>query len=310
MDNVIQLHEITKRFGSVVPLDNISVDIGSGVTGLLGPNGAGKSTLIKIILGLLKPTRGQGSVLGHDLLRRSMSVRSKVGYMPEDDCYFAGLTGIESVQTAARMSRFPKLEGLRRAHEILDFCGAGQERYRDVGTYSTGMRQKLRFAQAIVHDPPLLILDEPTSGLDPEERESMLNRIKVLAREHGKSIVICTHILPDVQEVSDAVVILAKGKVSVADSLEVLSRPVAPSVEIRTVGAHEDFLAKLSDFGFHVERMERNILKVGGADPDASQTIWKLASETKTTIRALSPARNSLEQIFIDAVKGQPDATA
>ncbi len=185
---IIRLNNLSKQFGAFRVLDDVSLTIGPGVTGLLGPNGAGKSTLIKILLGLLRATSGHGHVLGFQLGQESRAIRETVGFMPEDDCYLPALSGVESVQFSARLCRFPAIEALRRAHEILDFCGAGQERYRHVETYSTGMRQKLKFAQALVHDPPLLILDEPTSGLDPEERSAMLSRIRVLAEKHQQDI--------------------------------------------------------------------------------------------------------------------------
>ncbi|RPH79927.1 MAG: ABC transporter ATP-binding protein, partial [Planctomycetaceae bacterium] len=169
---MIELRGVTKAFDRFQALHDITTTIPAGVTGLLGPNGAGKSTLIKILLGLLKASAGEAQVLGFDVWRQSKTIRQLVGYMPEDDCYLPTLSGVESVQFAARLNSMPAIEALRRAHEILDFCGAGQERYRTVETYSTGMRQKLKFAQALVHDPPLLILDEPTSGLDPDEREA------------------------------------------------------------------------------------------------------------------------------------------
>lgn len=224
MSNLIELDRISKRFGAFHALRDVSLSVSNGVTGLLGPNGAGKSTLIKILLGLLRPTSGSGKLLGFEIGRQAREIRANVGYMPEDDCFLYGLSGVEAVQFSAQLSGLPSLEGLRRAHEILDFCGLAQERYRSVDTYSTGMRQKLRFAQAIVHDPPLLILDEPTSGLDPEEREIMLRRIKRLTTQHGKAVVICTHILPDVQAVSDSVVILVHGSIRVSDQLENLSK--------------------------------------------------------------------------------------
>ena len=214
MRALIELDEISKNYGSFQALDRVSLAIDSGITSLLGPNGAGKSTLIKILLGLLRASSGRGRLLEFELGRHNRQIREQVGYMPEDDCYLTGLSGVESVQLSAQLSRIPALEGLRRAHEILDFCGMAQERYRAVETYSTGMRQKLRFAQALVHDPPILILDEPTSGLDPGEREAMLNRIQILSRDKGKAVLLCTHILPDVQAVSDSVVILAQARVA------------------------------------------------------------------------------------------------
>ena len=194
------------------------------MTGVLGPNGSGKSTLIKALLGLVQIQEGGGSVLGHAWPDHVRVIRDKIGYLPEDDCYIAGLVGIESVAFMARLSGLPGLEGLRRAHEIMDFCDIGEERYREVETYSTGMRQKLKFAQALVHDPPLLILDEPTTGLDPDQRQSMLSRIKTLARDHGKTVMLSTHILPDVRSVCDQVVMLVRGTVRLADSLDNLSQ--------------------------------------------------------------------------------------
>ena len=311
MADVIELHGITKRFGDFFALQDVSLTVAPGVTGLLGPNGAGKSTLIKILLGLLQTSSGSGHILGHDLLRQSRAVRAKVGYMPEDDCYLSALSGVESAQVFARLSRLPRVESLRRAHEILDFCGVGQERYRPVQTYSTGMRQKLKFAQAIVHDPPLLILDEPTSGLDPEERVAMLNRIRTLAKKHDKSIVICTHILPDVQAASDAVVILAEGQVRVSDKLDVLSRPASPSVLVRTVATnHQAFARGLRDAGLTVEiDQENQAMAVRGAEETVVDTIWRVAHETETGIRSLSPARNSLEGSLPRCGQGEAGAT-
>ena len=198
-------------------LDGVNLQIRPGVTGLLGPNGAGKSTLIKLLLGLVRLTSGSGTVLGCELGKDGRRIREKVGYMPEDDCYIPGMSGVEVVQFAAALSGIPAVEALRRAHEILDFCGMKQERYRIIDTFSTGMRQKIKFAAAIVHDPEFLILDEPTSGLDPEEREALLTRIRLLWSQSGKSVLISTHILPDVQAICDEVVILSNGQVRLSE---------------------------------------------------------------------------------------------
>lgn len=306
MKTLIQLEEITKDFGRLRALDCVSLTVAPGVTGLLGPNGAGKSTLIKLLLGLLESTSGRGRVLDFEIGRQAREIRARVGYMPEDDCYLPGLTGVESVQLSAQLSRFPKTEGLRRAHEILDFCGLAQERYRKVETYSTGMRQKLRFAQAVVHDPTLLILDEPTSGLDPEEREVMLRRIKRLAEDHGKAVLICTHILPDVQAVSDAVIILAAGRVRVADRLSELSRPVEPAIQIRLLDAPDGFVQQLASAGLTAAQSEQGMLVVRGPERELTKTIWRAAQQSGATIKSLSPSRNSLEEIFLKAVQEQP----
>lgn len=305
MSVLIELEDITKYYGQFRALDRVSLQIQSGITGLLGPNGAGKSTLIKVLLGLVKMTSGRGRLLEYELGRQSREIRAHVGYMPEDDCFLHGMTGVECVQFVAQLSKFPAIEGLRRAHEILDFCGLAQERYRTVETYSTGMRQKLRFAQAIVHDPPVLILDEPTSGLDPEERQVMLNRIRLLARDQGKAVLLCTHILPDVQSISDSVVILARGRIQVSQSLAELSRPAVPSLEVRLLGSAERFLEGMRQRGIEVASTSNGLLILQGPPDELTQTVWQTARASDVGIRSMTPSRNSLEEIFLNAVRAE-----
>lgn len=305
MTVLIELDDITKYYGQFRALDRVSLQIQTGITGLLGPNGAGKSTLIKVLLGLVKMTSGRGRLLNYELGRQSREIRANVGYMPEDDCFLHGMTGVESVQFVAQLSKFPATEGLRRAHEILDFCGLAQERYRTVETYSTGMRQKLRFAQAIVHDPPVLILDEPTSGLDPEERQVMLNRIRLLAQDQGKAVLLCTHILPDVQSISDSVVILARGRIQVSQTLAELSRPAVPSLEVRLLGAPERFVEGIRQQGIDVASTSNGLLILKGAPEELTQTVWQMARASDVGIRSMTPSRNSLEEIFLNAVRAE-----
>ena len=307
MASIIQLENISKSFGSFCAIDNVSCTIKEGATGLLGPNGAGKSTLIKILLGLLPASAGQGSVLGLEIESEALAIRAQVGYMPEDDCFFHGLSGVDAVKVSAQLSGYPATESMRRSHEILDFCGFGQERYRTVETYSTGMRQKLRFAQAIVHDPKVLILDEPTSGLDPEEREIMLRRIKRLVEVHDKTVVLCTHILPDVQVVCDSVMILSHGKIQVAGLLQHLNGPTDPAVRLRVVETETDrFLNRLKEAGFNVSEENQSIV-IRGNSPVASPLIWQIARDAGVTIRSMTPAQTSLEEIFLTAVLEQPN---
>lgn len=303
MSALIELVDITKDYGRFRALDHVSLNIQPGITGLLGPNGAGKSTLIKVLLGLVRMTSGRGRLLDFQLGRQSREIRAHVGYMPEDDCYLHGMTGIESVQFVSRLSNYQKTEGLRRSHEILDFCGLAQERYRTVETYSTGMRQKLRFAQAIVHDPPVLIFDEPTSGLDPEERQHMLNRIRLLARDHNKAVLLCTHILPDVQAISDSVVILAKGQVQLSEKLSVLSRPANPSLQVRLLGSSDEFVRQLKHQGVSVEPQIDGVLLLQGTPELLSPRIWRTAEECHVAVRSIVPSRNSLEEVFLNAVR-------
>ncbi len=303
MDTLVRLESVTKDYGRLRALDGVSLAVQCGVTGLLGPNGAGKSTLIKLLLGLVRSSGGSGEVLGFRLGRDARLIRARVGYMPEDDSYLPGLSGVEMVRFAARLSGLPSLEALRRAHEILDFCGVEQERYRPVETYSHGMRQKLKFAQAIVHDPPLLILDEPTSGLDPEERQTMLSRIRVLADRAGKTVLISTHILPDVQALCEAVIILAKGRVRVVERLDVLSRPKSPAYHLRVLGPAERLADRLRSEGIEVQEVSGGSLTFSSGPETAPPRIWQWAQETGVTISSLIPERTSLEEIFLEAIR-------
>lgn len=303
MTPLISLQNIVKQYHSKQALAGVSLDIPTGITGLLGPNGAGKSTLIKLLLGLVSYSSGTGTVLGHPLGRAGRRIRAKVGYMPEDDCYIAGMSGVEVVQFSACLSGLPEIEALRRSHEILDFCGMRQERYRTIETYSTGMRQKIKFAAAIVHDPELLILDEPTSGLDPEERESLLNRIALLHREAGKSVLISTHILPDVQAICTDVVILSKGQVVLQDKLANLNRTTSPSISFRVLGDHTPIMEKLVGQELQPQLQTDQSILVESERADLSDSIWAAATETNTVIRSLIPAKNSLEDIFLQTVR-------
>lgn len=307
-DPLIRLSHLVKDYGQHRALEDVSLEVRSGITGLLGPNGAGKSTLIKVLLGLVKITSGTGSVLGFDIARNGREIRTNVGYMPEDDCYIAGMSGVEVVRFSACLSGIPPLEALRRAHEILDFSGVEQERYRDIDTYSTGMRQKIKFAQAIVHDPALLILDEPTSALDPDEREAMLARIRTLCTKHGKTAIISTHILPDVRQVCDRVIILAGGQVRLSESLDVLLRPSAPGVSIRTTIDAIHLIEQLRREGHVIQQSDAVSFFIEGLDIREAAPIWEFARMTNTGLLSVTPVGNSLEQVFMNAVREEQHA--
>lgn len=298
---IIELNHLVKRYRGVEALRGITLTIGEGITGLLGPNGSGKSTLIKSLLGLVRASEGSGRVVGQQWPEAVREIRELVGYLPEDDCYIAGLSGIESVAMMANLSGLPKIEGLRRAHEICDFCDFGEERYREVEGYSTGMRQKLKFAQALVHDPPLLILDEPTTGLDPSQRHAMLRRIKTLHTEYGKSVLLSTHILPDVKAICDAVIIMVDGTVKVMDTLENLSEPIHPTQHVMTLGDPHRLISRIKEGGFDVNLEIDGMLRISPMKSEQVNLIWRWAAETNTMIRRVVPAMNSLDQIFVDA---------
>jgi len=307
-DKVFEIESVRKSYGSKQVLKNISLSIPTGVVGLLGPNGSGKSTLIKTILGLVSidPRRGDtgsGQVLGFDWPSQVRIVRDHVGYLPEDDCYLQGLQGIESIQMMARLSGLMKKEALRRSHEVADYCDLGQERYRNVETYSTGMRQKLKFAQALVHDPRWIILDEPTTGLDPPQREQFLDRIYALANEQGKSILLSTHILHDVIQTCDHVVIMAAGQIRLVDTLENLQRPSQQGLQISVVSNAGKLGDALRAQGIQSNSTSDSQLVVLGDESALLDCIWKTSIEQQVTVLRIEQAKNSLEQAFLDAVR-------
>ncbi|MFY8071032.1 MAG: ABC transporter ATP-binding protein [Pirellula sp.] len=300
---VFELESVCKSYSGKQVLKEISLAIPRGVVGLLGPNGCGKSTLIKSILGLVSIDRGRGKVLGFDWPSQVRVVRDTVGYLPEDDCYLPGLQGIESIQMMARLSGLQKKEALRRSHEVADYCDLGQERYRNVETYSTGMRQKLKFAQALVHDPKWVILDEPTTGLDPAQREQFLDRIYSLANEMGKSILLSTHILHDVVQTCDYVVIMAAGKIRVMDTLENLQRPSQEGLQISVVSRAAKLCEALTPQGIECRCNSDGELIALGIQSDILERIWKTSFEQQIVILRIEQAKNSLEQAFLEAIR-------
>ena len=307
---MIQLNDIVKQYPAMRALDGVDLTISPGITGLLGPNGAGKSTLIKLILGLAKATSGTGTVLGHELGREGRQIRARVGYMPEDDCYIPGMSGVEVVQFSACLAGLPNLEALRRAHEILDFCGMKQERYREIDTFSTGMRQKIKFAASIAHDPEFLILDEPTSGLDPEERDALLARIKLLSEQNNKSVLISTHILPDVQAICDDIVILAGGRVRLQRPLAEVSETVSPSFTVRLRGDDVGFVNAMQDSGIVGVPTENGGWRFESDDDGLLQCIWRNLGNSKATVVSLTRGKNSLEELFMETVRESNDANS
>src|SRR5919108_3347605 len=227
MQHLIELTGVSRTFGAFTALDDITLSLPPGRVGLLGPNGAGKSTLLKILMGLIPPTSGAGRVLDQELggdgdSEGNWRLRRLIGFMPEADALVPGLTGVEYVALAGELYGMPRREAQRRAHEVLSYLELEEARYRRVEEYSTGMKQRAKLAQALVHDPPVLLLDEPTSGLDPAGREAMLQLLLTLGREHGKSFLLSTHLLGDVERVCDSVVILHQGQMLLQGSVNEL----------------------------------------------------------------------------------------
>ena len=211
---LVEFDDLAVSYGQVQALAGVKGAFLPGPTGLLGPNGAGKTTLLKTLLGFLTPDRGRMTAFGKDPTKEPLDVRRRLGYMPEQDCHIPGMTAAAFVAFAGELSGLPRDEAISRAHEVLYYVGLGEARYRNVETYSTGMKQRVKLAQALVHDPELLLLDEPTNGLDPQGREEMLALIRDIATRRGMSLILCSHLLHDVERVCDQVIVLNQGQIA------------------------------------------------------------------------------------------------
>ena len=291
---IIETRNLTKYYGDVSAVKKLSITIEEGATGLLGPNGAGKSTLIRMLLGLLRPSSGSGTVLGFDIKKEGIMIREKIGYMPEHDCLIENMTAVDFVTYMGVIRGLPKEDALQRAHETLYYAGIGEERYRKIKEYSTGMKQRIKLAQALVHDPEILFLDEPTNGMDPFGREEILEIIKDISKK-GKNVLLSSHILPDVEGVCDNVILINKGELVVEGKIkELLERK--NMLEIRVKRNPEELLKNIECeyeiFG--------NTIKIKDYPRNIYSEILKNAAENNIQIRYMSDVRNSLENLFIN----------
>jgi ABC-2 type transport system ATP-binding protein len=302
MKMLFQLEEITKRYGSVTALNNLSVNVPVGAIGLLGPNGSGKTTMIRTLLGLIPADEGRGQVLDMDIRRQQLDIRRNVGFAPEDECLFPRLLGVEFVAYAGELVGMAHKDALQRAHEVLDYVGLGEARYRAVETYSTGMKQRLKLASAIVHDPKLLILDEPTNGMDPAGREDVLELARDLSRNKGMSLLFSSHLLPDVEAVCDYVVVIGAGKLLTQGKIDELKQAHNRAFEVRVKDDPAPFAAKLAAAGCEPQ-IQDDLLRVRVPEGSSPQMIWKLAAESGQQIRYLRPQRSTLEEVFLNAVE-------
>ncbi len=293
---------VVKRYGRRTVLDQVSLTVPPGITGLVGPNGAGKSTLVRAILGLVRLVAGSVRVFGLDPVTDPRQVRQSVGVVPEDESTVPGLAAVEMVRYAARLSGLPGTEALRRAHEVLDWCDAGQERYRTVETLSVGMRQKVAFAAAIVHDPQLVILDEPTNGLDPIERRAMLGRLQTLAHRHGKAVFVSTHVLPDVEAICDHVIVLSGGRVRLAGSIEALTRPAAAETRLEGDGPLEHLATQLQQAGIAARVADSRGIVFPTPHAAGLATVWQAAAAVGVSVSSLAGTHRPLEEVFMQAI--------
>jgi ABC-2 type transport system ATP-binding protein len=307
----VRLENVEKRYGRRLVLAGVSLDIPPGITGLVGPNGAGKSTLVKAVLGLVRLSAGRVEVFGVDPASAPRAVRQRIGVVPEDDASIPGLSGVEMVHYAARLSGLPGKEALRRSHEVLDWCDAGQERYRAIETLSVGMRQKVAFAAAIVHDPDVVILDEPTNGLDPLERRAMLGRLVALARDHGKTILVSTHVLRDVQSICDRLALLVRGRVRLVGSIAELTGSTGRDLRLCCRGPLSRLVERLRARGIPARQADDGDgLILQAADRSAVVAVWQEAAGSGVEAWALEPDRKPLEEVFLAALQDADESDA
>ena len=304
MTLLLDLQNLSRTFGTHQALRGVTLQVPQGLVGLLGPNGAGKSTLLKILMGLISPTSGTGRVLDVPLggdrdARDNWRLRRLIGFMPEADALVPGLKGIEYVALAGELYGMPRKQALRRAHEVLTYLDLDEARYRVVEDYSAGMKQRAKLAQALIHDPPVLLLDEPTSGLDPSGRDKMLYLIRELGSLHGKSIIVSTHLLADVQAVCERVVIIAGGELRGVGTVDELCARRDDRYRLRFVGPKEPFENALAAAGLstvpHAAARELRVILPPGL---STLDLFRIAAESNVSLRAVLRDDLSLDELF------------
>jgi ABC-2 type transport system ATP-binding protein len=295
---LIETRSLTKRYPRVTALDGLTVAVEPGIIGLVGANGAGKSTLIKIMLGLLDPSEGSLRVLGMDPAAAGEAVRARVGYMPEHGSLPPDMIAAEFVTHMARVSGLPRAAARERASEALRHVGLYEERYRQIGGYSTGMKQRVTLAQALVHDPDLLLLDEPTNGLDPAGRDAMLGLIERIGSEFGISVLICSHLLGEVERICESLIAIDAGKLLRADRVESMTQRRDVLVVEVDEGVEELFV-RLTELGVAVRRTGRELLVLLESD-GTFDLIMRAVAELDLPLHRLDQRRHGIAELFAD----------
>jgi ABC-2 type transport system ATP-binding protein len=298
----VEVKDIHYSYGKVKALDGVDLTIPPGAVGLLGPNGAGKSTLLRILLGFLSPDSGKGRVLDYDIRNEQFQIRRYVGYMPEDECYIPGMDAVSFTSYMGELSGMPRQESMKRAHEALYYVGLEESRYRRLETYSAGMRQRLKLAQAIVHDPKLIFLDEPTSGLDPQGRKEILDLILDISSKKDIQVLISSHILSDIEITCSYVIILNHGKLAAEGKISDLKQIQYSLYELRIKGEPANFLERLRAMDCRVDEAEDGILKVYMPPQKDHKEIFQAAIKEKVQVRHFVKSQTSLEDLFAKVV--------
>jgi ABC-2 type transport system ATP-binding protein len=303
---VIELDNLEIKLGSRVILNRLNGVLSGRCIGLLGPNGSGKSTLINTLLGFYRPNSGTARIFGKDIQTHVRELRSQIGYMPESDAFLADMTGVRFVRYMAELSGLPADEAMERAHEAFFYVGLGEARYRKVGTYSLGMKQLAKLAQAIAHGPRLLLLDEPTNGLDPEARQRMLQLVREIRDAGQVTVLISSHLLHDIEECCDEVIILKDGKIAALSNLEEERKANLKFLELE-VSQENGFLESVRGLGCECASFGGGRLKIVLPDQIELRQLYRLATEHSVQIRRMNYRRDSLEDIFLKAMAGNTE---
>lgn len=298
---LLEIRGVCRSFGHVQALRDVSLSLAPGTIGLVGNNGAGKSTLLKVLLGLLAPDAGEGTILGCDIRRSGGDLRGRIGYMPEAAATVPILKGVEFVALSGSLYGMRRRDARRRAHEVLNYVGLGELRYRRLESYSAGNLQRLKLAAALVHDPQLLLLDEPTNGLDPAGRVGMLRLLQDLIAETSKSLILCTHLLGDVERLCRQVVVMHQGRVMRSGLLDDLRLHTGHAFELSWQGPGEQFRAALAARGATVSTVGehgRSHALVNVPDGWSTRSFFELARSSGVVLTAIKPDEENLERLF------------
>src|SRR5690349_4798812 len=285
---VVALDGVTVAYGANRALRNVTSSFAAGAVGLLGPNGAGKSTMLKALLGFVAPDRGQMRVLGLNVAESPLEIRARVGYMPESDAHIPGMNAVSFVAYCGELAGLPRVDAMQRAHEVLYYVGLGEARYRNVETYSTGMKQRIKLAQALVHDPDLLFLDEPTNGMDPKGRGEMLELVRDLAHNKGVNLILSSHLLPDVEYTCDHVVVMDKGRVATEGPIAALKQPRGRVFELRVKTPNGDlayFLDRLKAAGLDCHATDEDVMRVFVPGDGGARELFAIAAGEHVQVR-------------------------
>ena len=294
--HILAIEGLTKRFPTVTALDRLTVTVGPGVTGLVGANGAGKSTLIKILLGLLPATEGRAAVLGLDAFTQGPEIRRLVGYMPEHECLPPDVSATEFVVHLARMSGLPRTAARERAADVLRHVGLAEERYRPIGGYSTGMKQRVKLAQALVHDPKLIFLDEPTNGLDPRGRDEMLTLVRRIGAEFGISVLVTSHLLGELERICDHVIVIDGGRLLRSSAITEFTQ-ATETVAVEVDEGADVLAGRLAELGQTVTPHGRTLLvKVSG--PETYDAVRDATADLGLCLIRLEQRRGRIEDVF------------